>query len=92
MENPDGGTERHHMENPDDGTERHHVEDPDDGTERQNPDDAPQKRNKRKQKTEAKRIECHKTWRKRIEVFTSGEALRRMQNNVFECENSMYCQ
>jgi hypothetical protein len=33
------------MENPDDGTERHHME---------NPDDAPQKRNKRKQKTEAK--------------------------------------
>jgi hypothetical protein len=34
MENPDDGTERHHMENPDDGTERHHME---------NPDDAPQK-------------------------------------------------
>jgi hypothetical protein len=33
------------MENPDDGTERHHLE---------NPDDDPQKRNKRKQKTEAK--------------------------------------
>ncbi len=83
MKNPDDGTERHHMENPDDGTERHHME---------NPDDASQKRNKRKPKTEAKRIECHKTWRKRIEVFTSGEALRRMQNNVFECENIMYCQ
>ena len=33
------------MENPDGGTKRHHIE---------NPDDAPQKRNKRKQKTEAK--------------------------------------
>jgi hypothetical protein len=29
---------------------------------------------------------------KRIKVLTSGEVLRRMQNNVFQCENSMYCQ
>ncbi len=35
---------------------------------------------------------CVIIWRKRIEVFTSGEALRRMQNNVFEFENSKYCQ
>jgi hypothetical protein len=69
------------MENPDDGTERHHVE---------IPDDAPQKRSKRKQKKEAK--ESSATKHGGIEVLTSGEALRRMQNNVFECENSMYCQ
>ena len=83
MKNADSGTERNHMENPDDCTERHHME---------NPDDPPQKRNKRNEKNRSKRIECHKTWRKMIEVLTSGEALRRMQNNVFECENSMYCQ
>ncbi len=71
---------RHHNENPND--ERHHME---------NSDDAPQKRNKRNEKNRSKRIECHKTWRKMIEVLTSGEALRRLQNNVFECENSMYC-
>jgi hypothetical protein len=46
MENPDDGKKRHHMENSDDGTERHHME---------YPDDAPQKRIKRKQKTEAKK-------------------------------------
>jgi hypothetical protein len=71
------------MENPDDGTERHHME---------NPYDAPQKRNKRIYKNRSKRIGCHKTWSKIIEELTSGEAFRRMQNNVFECENSMYCQ
>jgi hypothetical protein len=26
MENPDDGTDRHHIENPYDGTERHHIE------------------------------------------------------------------
>ncbi len=44
MENPDDCTERHRMENTDDGTERHHIK---------NPNNAPQNRNKRKQKTEA---------------------------------------
>jgi hypothetical protein len=47
---------------------------------------------KENKKQKSKRIECHKTWRKRMEELTSGETLRRMQNNVFECENSMYCQ
>ncbi len=28
----------------------------------------------------------------RIKVLTSGEALRRMQNNVFECKRNMFCQ
>jgi hypothetical protein len=80
--NPDDGTERHHIENPNDCTERHHME---------NPDDVSQKRSK-ENRNRSKRIECHKTWRKRIEVLTSGKALRRMQNNVIECENSIYCQ
>jgi hypothetical protein len=47
------------------------------------------KQNKSK---EAKGFECYKTWRKIIEVLTSGEALKRMQNNIFGCENSTYCQ
>jgi hypothetical protein len=78
MENPDDGTERHHMENPDDGTERYHMENPDDGTERyhmENPDDAPQKRNKEMKKNGSKRLECHKTWRKMIEVSVNRATL-----------------
>jgi hypothetical protein len=78
MENPDDGTERHHIENPGDGTERHHVE---------NPDDAPQKRNKEEEENRSKRIEYHKTWWKIIEILTSGEALRRMQKQCIRMRN-----
>ncbi len=37
------------------------------------------KRETKENKKQKQRIEWHKTWRKRIEVLTSGEALRRMQ-------------
>ena len=50
------------------------------------------KRETKESKKQKQKNRVTKRWRKRIEVLTSGEALRRIQNNVFECENSMYCQ
>ncbi len=50
------------------------------------------KEKQKKAKNRSKRIEWHKRLRKWFEVLTSGEAFRRMQNSVYKCENSMYCQ
>jgi hypothetical protein len=70
MENPDGGTERHHMENP---------------------DGAPQKRNKRKQKTKAKNRMTQNMEEKNRGTHV-WRGVEENANNFFKCEKNMYSQ